>query len=86
MSYFWPDGYLIAVKTDGQGCPYLFNWDWYNGTHEVWLIVDRWSVADLWSEEPEKRTYYFVVTETGLAAIIFLDVPTQTWYMQWAYD
>jgi hypothetical protein len=86
MSYFWPDGYPIVVQTDGQGRPHLFIWDWYTGTQEIALIADRWSLADPWGEEPEKRTYFIIAAETGIIAIIFVNLLAQEWYIQWAYD
>jgi hypothetical protein len=86
MSYFWPEGYPIVVRTDGLGQPHLFTWDWYIDIQEIILISDRWSLTDPWEEEPQKRTYYTIATETGIIAIIFVNILTQAWYIQWAYD
>jgi hypothetical protein len=86
MSYFWPDGYRIAVQIDRQGCPIYVLWDWFLDSEAVDMIVDFWAVDDDWWAEPKKRTYYFIVTERGFTAIIFVNVLTQDWYIQWAYD
>ncbi len=86
MSLFWPNGYPIVMRTDGQGRPNLFIWDWYTGTQEIWLISDRWSFNDPWGEKPQKRTYYIIATERGTIAILFVDILTNEWYVQWTYD
>ena len=86
MTYFWKEGYPITVQTNPEGFPHYFVWDWYKGIQKVWMIADYWSVDDLWWVERQKRTYYKVVTERGLALIIFLNDLTREWYIQWVFD
>jgi hypothetical protein len=86
MSYFWQEGYPLTVITDENGLPLRLSWDWYQGSHEIYLIGDSWSIDDEWWIEPKKRTYYKVTTESGQALIIFLDGVTNEWFIQWVYD
>lgn len=86
MSYFWRDGYPIEVQTDRHGDPVYVVWDWFSDVETVAMIVDFWSVDDDWWVDLKKRTYYFIITEKGITAIIFLNVLTHAWYIQWAYD
>ncbi|MEZ4667925.1 MAG: hypothetical protein R3E39_08425 [Anaerolineae bacterium] len=86
MSYFWPDGYPLAVQADHEGLPLCLAWDWCPGLHSIWMIADEWSVDDLWWVERKSRDYYKVVTESGQALVIFQDVLTQNWFVQWMFD
>jgi hypothetical protein len=86
MSYFWPEGYQIAVQTEQDGSPKSISWDWYSGIHEIGMILDCWSVDDTWWIERKYRTYYFVVTDDGQALVIFRNELKKDWYIQWLYD
>ncbi|MCA0453439.1 MAG: hypothetical protein LCI00_05650 [Chloroflexi bacterium] len=74
------------VQTNADGYPYLLLWDWFSGKQMIAEITDHWVVSDPWDDQWEKRDYYGVVTETGLALIIFLNGLTQAWYIQWVFD
>lgn len=84
MSYFWPTGYPISVRTDERGYPTFLSWDWSTETFEVSLNEDDWLVDD-WLTDQKRRHYYRVYTESH-ALTIFKNELTNEWYLQWLDD
>lgn len=84
MTYFWQKGYPIVVQMDREGCPHSVQWDWFSGEQPILEIREQWVLSDPWEEE--WRDYYWIITETGIALIIFLNRVTQQWFIQWVFD
>ncbi len=44
---------------------------------ESWLIEDRW-----WTEQPLRRRYWELVSESGRDLVVFHDLPDGHWFRQ----
>jgi hypothetical protein len=44
---------------------------------ESWLVEDRW-----WTEQPLRRRYWEVVSESGRDLVVFHDLTSGSWFRQ----
>jgi hypothetical protein len=84
MTYLWPKGEAITVKSDTHATPLVFTWQ--GQAHPVQAIAKRWRVDQGWWRKRVWREYFKVTTRTGLLVIIFREVQTGAWYLQRLYD
>jgi hypothetical protein len=61
-----PGGTPLAV--DGQSVAYV---------RESWLVEDRW-----WTEQPLRRRYWELVSESGRDFVVFHDLASGRWLRQ----
>lgn len=61
-----PDGAPLAV--DGQTVAHV---------RESWLVEDRW-----WTEQPLRRRYWELVSESGRDLVVFHDLTDGHWFRQ----
>lgn len=84
MTYLWPKGEAITVKSDALATPLVFTWQ--GQAHPIQAIAKRWRVDQGWWRKRVWREYFKVTTQTGLLVIIFREVQTGAWYLQRLYD
>jgi CO dehydrogenase/acetyl-CoA synthase delta subunit len=67
-----------AVRADDDtGQPFAVDGERVDAVRESWLVEDRW-----WTDEPLRRRYWEVVTDTGRNVVVFRDLVAQGWYRQ----
>lgn len=84
MTYLWPKGESIAVKSDELASPLVIIWQ--GRRHQVQRIAKRWRVDQGWWRKRVWREYFKLTTQTGLLVVIFREVQTGNWYLQRLYD
>ena len=84
MTYLWPKGEAITVKSDELATPVVFFWQ--GRAHQVQQIAKRWRVDQGWWRKRVWREYFKLITQTGLLVVIFREVQSGDWYLQRLYD
>ncbi len=65
------------VTADPEGVPRRIDRQAVAEVRESWLIEDRW-----WTEQPLRRRYWELVSETGRDIVVFHDLLTGRWFRQ----
>jgi hypothetical protein len=65
------------VEADPEGTPLRIDRHAVAQVRESWLIEDRW-----WTEQPLRRRYWELVSETGRDLVVFHDLLTGGWRRQ----
>lgn len=86
MTRLWANGVPITVQTTLHGQPRQFVWARH--TYHVAQIHQCWQVATDWWEESGyiSRTYWALVTQEGLLAVLYQDLVDGAWYLSKTYD
>lgn len=84
MTRLYADHPLVQVETDTAGTPLRLRMDSVD-QGEVG-ICNRWRVDDGWWREPVARTYFKVVTRSGLLCTLFWDEIRGTWHLERLFD
>lgn len=58
----------VPLDVDGRAIAYV---------RESWLVEDRW-----WTEQPLRRRYWELVSESGRDLIVFHDLTDGCWFRQ----
>jgi hypothetical protein len=67
----------VAVRAGEGGRPELVDGREVDAIRESWLVEDRW-----WTERPQRRRYWEVVTVCGRNEVVFHDVISGRWWRQ----
>jgi CO dehydrogenase/acetyl-CoA synthase delta subunit len=68
----------VAVQTaDDDGRPLIVDGRTIEAVRESWLVEDRW-----WTERPQRRRYWEVVTVDGRDEVVFHDLESGRWWRQ----
>ncbi len=65
------------VTADPEGVPRRIDGQAVTEVRESWLIEDRW-----WTEQPLRRRYWELVSETGRDIVVFHELLTGRWFRQ----
>ncbi len=65
------------VEADPEGRPLRIDRHAVAQVRESWLIEDRW-----WTEQPLRRRYWELVSETGRDIVVFHDLLAGDWFRQ----
>ncbi len=65
------------VRTDPEGTPLRIDRQAVAQVRESWLIEDRW-----WTDQPLRRRYWELVSETGRDIVVFHDLLSGSWFRQ----
>ena len=84
MTRLYTNHPLVQVETDAAGTPIGLRLEG-NDQGEVG-ICNRWRVDDGWWREPVVRSYFKVVTRSGLLCVVFLDELRGTWHIERLFD
>jgi hypothetical protein len=63
------------VSVDGNGTPTAIDGQRVAHVRESWLIEDRW-----WTEQPLRRRYWELVSESGRDIVVFRDLLGGSWF------
>lgn len=66
-----------SVQADHGGRPTRIDCHAVAHVRESWLIEDRW-----WTEQPLRRRYWELVSETGRDLVVFHDLLSGSWFRQ----
>jgi hypothetical protein len=65
------------VEADPGGRPLRIDRQAVAQVRESWLIEDRW-----WTDQPLRRRYWELVSETGRDIVVFHDLLSGSWFRQ----
>ncbi|MEA2298660.1 MAG: hypothetical protein QOF77_1596 [Solirubrobacteraceae bacterium] len=65
------------VQADAGGTPIRIDRHTVTQVRESWLIEDRW-----WTDQPLRRRYWELVSETGRDIVVFHDLLAGSWFRQ----
>jgi hypothetical protein len=65
------------VEASPDGTPTRIDRQAVAQVRESWLIEDRW-----WTEQPLRRRYWELVSETGRDIVVFHDLLAGSWHRQ----
>ena len=83
MTRLW-ENQPITVEVDRTGSPIQFKW---KGTvYSIAQVVDQWRADTDWWRGRIWREHFKVASKSGLLAVIYHDLLTDTWYIQQIYD
>ncbi|MBW4438999.1 MAG: hypothetical protein KME04_17815 [Pleurocapsa minor GSE-CHR-MK-17-07R] len=83
MTRLWREAVSLRVTLQADA-PHAFAWG--GQRHTVVQISNQWRVDMHWWKGHIRRDYYRVVTDTGLAALIYHDLIADTWQLSQVYD
>jgi hypothetical protein len=63
------------VQVDGEGAPTEIDDERVVHVRESWLIEDRW-----WTEQPLRRRYWELVSQSGRDIVVFRDLLGGSWF------
>ena len=97
MTRFWPEGQSIDVNTcteltHGQENHGLVpdeipdHFSWHQSEHRIEEILEIWRIDIDWWRTQKWRTYFRLITNTGLLVIIYQDLVNEKWFLQRLYD
>lgn len=84
MTRLWAEGLAVQVEMGAEGQLRAFHWA--RRTHRIQHLANRWRVDQGWWQARVWREYVKVVTDTGLLAVLYRDLPDGGWYLQRLYD
>lgn len=84
MTHLWLDGCPIRVRLDSQKRPAAFYWR--GRWHPVAGMSDGWRVDVDWWQARQWHDYFTVYARSGLLAVIYHDLLTDTWHLLRLYD
>jgi hypothetical protein len=65
------------VRAAPGGAPLAVDGRTVEHVRESWLVEDRW-----WTEQPLRRRYWEVVSESGRDLVVFHDLTSGRWFRQ----
>lgn len=68
---------VARVRARADGTPLSVDGQPVAGVRESWLVEDRW-----WTDEPLRRRYWELVSETGRDLVIYHDLASGRWLRQ----
>jgi hypothetical protein len=65
------------VRATADGTPLAVDDQQVAAVRESWLVEDRW-----WTEEPLRRRYWELVSQTGRDLVVYHDLASGSWLRQ----
>ena len=84
MTYFWAKGVALRMWVADDGRPKAFMWE--HQRYQVSVITDQWRIDEGWWIVRIWREYYEILTDTGLMVVIYKNLLTGQWFLQWMFD
>lgn len=85
MSPLWAEPRTLDVDTD-DGRPLRLRFGWEQRHHEVAALNRHWRVhLDWWTSCELRRSYWEIVTDSGLLCVIYHDLIVGGWFLERIY-
>ena len=75
---------LLKVRLDKHNQPISLTW--LGTIHQIEEISNAYRVTEGWLEEEVCRDYFVITTTSGSFMVIYHDLLSSSWMIEWFYD